>query len=91
MEKKLYRGYILVAHKMGKTPVEIFNELSLAYSDAAPCYMTVCRWVVRFSEGIEDLKDFDRPEDQLQPSHLLTSALYKDLYKRIFIYHMTEL
>lgn len=61
MEKNLYRGYILVAHKMGKTPVEIFNELSLAYSDAAPCYMTVCRWVVRFSEGIEDLKDFDRP------------------------------
>jgi len=43
MEKNLYRGYILVAHKMGKTPVEIFNELSLAYSDAAPCYMTVCR------------------------------------------------
>ena len=34
MEKKLYRGHILVRHKMGKTPIEIYEELRLAYSDA---------------------------------------------------------
>jgi len=61
MEKNIYRPYILVRHKVGLTPIEIFNELKLAYSDAAPSYMTVCRWISRFKKGSEDFKDYDRP------------------------------
>ena len=34
MEKNLYRGYILVRHKMGKTAIEIFEDLCLAYYDS---------------------------------------------------------
>ena len=41
MEKNLYRGYILVRHKMGKTETEIFEDLWLAYSDSALSYLTV--------------------------------------------------
>jgi hypothetical protein len=41
MEKNLYRGYILVCHKMGKTPIEISEDLCLAYSDSAISYVTV--------------------------------------------------
>jgi len=40
MEKNLYRGYILVHHKMGKTAIEIFEDLCLAYSDSALSYVT---------------------------------------------------
>ena len=61
MEKNVYRPYILVCHKMGKSPTEIFNELKIAYMDAAPCYMTVCRWVKRFEDGTEDFEDEARP------------------------------
>ena len=43
MEKNLYRGYILVRHKMGKTgeKIEIFEDLCLAYSDSALSHVTV--------------------------------------------------
>ena len=33
MKKNLYRGYNLDRHKMGKKPIEIFEDLCLAYSD----------------------------------------------------------
>ncbi len=79
MEKKLYRGHILVRHKMGKTPIEIYEELRLAYSDAAPSYMTVTRWILRFKEGTDDLKDFDRPG---RPITAVTSANI-DLIRRL--------
>ena len=60
MEKSVYRSYILVRHKMGKPPTDIFNDLKLAYKEDAPSYMTVCRWVTRFKEGREDLEDEER-------------------------------
>ena len=71
---------------MGKTPIEIFNELSLAYLDAAPCYMTVYRWVIRFNEGMEDLKDFDRPGRPITavtPSNI--SAIHRLIQEDIHI------
>jgi len=42
-KKNLYRGYILVRHKMGKTGenIEIFEDLCLAYSDSALSHVTV--------------------------------------------------
>jgi hypothetical protein len=40
-EKNLCRGYILVRHKIGKTQIEIFEGLCLAYSDSALSYVTV--------------------------------------------------
>jgi len=43
MEKNLYRRYILVRHKIGKTPIEIFEDLYLPYSDAALSYVKVYR------------------------------------------------
>ena len=39
--KKSLLGYILVRHKMGKTPIEIYEDLCLAYSDSALPYVTV--------------------------------------------------
>ena len=38
-EKNLCRGYILVRHKMRKTPIEVFEDLCLAYSDSALSYV----------------------------------------------------
>jgi len=43
MEKNRYRGYILVRQKKGKTPIGIFEDLCLPYSDAALFYVTVYR------------------------------------------------
>ena len=42
---------------MGKPAIEIYNDLTLAYPDSAPSYMTVCRWITRFKEGNKDLND----------------------------------
>ena len=61
MEKNIYRSYILVRNKIGLTPIQIYNELVLAYSDSAPSFPTVCRWISRFNEGSEDIEDKDRP------------------------------
>lgn len=61
MEKNVYRAYILVRQKMGKPPMEIFNDLKLAYQEDAPSYMTVCRWVTRFKDGSDDIEDEERP------------------------------
>jgi histone-lysine N-methyltransferase SETMAR len=61
MEKSIYRSYILVRHKLGLTPTEIFDELRLCYPDSYPSYMTVWRWWTRFDEGNLNLEDNDRP------------------------------
>ena len=39
-KKNLYRGYILVGQKMGKSPIEIFEDLCPPYSDAVLFYVT---------------------------------------------------
>jgi len=57
-KKNLYRGYILVRHKMGKMPIDIFEDICLAYSDSPLSYVTVYGYMPRFAESIEDLKDF---------------------------------
>jgi hypothetical protein len=41
---------------MVKAPTEMLNDLKLAYKEAAPSFMTVCRWVTCFREGTEDFK-----------------------------------
>jgi len=48
----------LVRHKMGKTPIQIFEDLCLAFSDSVLSYETVYGLMLRFTEGTEDLKDF---------------------------------
>ena len=45
MEKKNFRSYILIRHKIGITAVEIFNELRLAAPENSPSYVTVTRWI----------------------------------------------
>ncbi len=40
-KKNPYRGYISVRHKMWKTPIELFEDLYLSYSDSALSYVTV--------------------------------------------------
>ncbi len=60
MEKSVYRSYILVSHKLGKTPTVIWNDLDLAYGTSAPSYRTVCRWVEQFEEGRNEIEDMPR-------------------------------
>ena len=61
MEKNIYRSYILVRNKIGLAPIQIYNELVLAYSDSALSFPTVCRQISRFNEGSYDIEDNDRP------------------------------
>jgi [histone H3]-lysine36 N-dimethyltransferase SETMAR len=60
MEKSVYRSYILVRHKLGINATTIFQELKSSYGDSSPSYVTVCRWIWRFDEGLEDLEDNPR-------------------------------
>ena len=73
MEKNEFRAYILIRHKIGLTPIEIFNELQLAYADNSPSYVTVTRWITRFKGGTEDLQDLERsgrPITAVTPSNI---------------------
>jgi len=63
----------LVRYKIGIAPIQIYNELVLAYSDSAPSYPTVCRWISRFKEGSDDIEDNDRP------GRPITAVTYKNI------------
>ena len=61
MEKSDYRSYIKIRSNLGIPPIEIFNELKLAYPDQAPSHDTVVQWARSFKEGKTDLEDAPRP------------------------------
>lgn len=60
MEKQHIRFYIFVRFKLGFNPTSIHADLVEVFGDQAPSYATVTRWVVKFSEGRDDLEDEDR-------------------------------
>jgi len=59
-----FRFYIKAQSKLGKTTIEIFNDLKAAYNDQAPSYSTVASWVALYKiwrESIEDDSRSGRP------------------------------
>jgi len=79
MEKCLYRGFILVSFKAGKTSIETTNDLKSAYGDAAPTYMTVTRWMNRFRDGSEDLNDLSRPGQPITETTMANIEILREL------------
>ena len=59
-EKCQYRSFILISFKAGKSASDISNDLKKAYVDTAPSLMTVYRWINRFRDETEDIKDYFR-------------------------------
>ena len=56
-EKEQFRLYIFTRWKLGDAPTKIFADLQVVYGANCLSYRTICRWVDRFREGQEDVKD----------------------------------
>ena len=57
MEKSHYRTYIFTRFKLCFNATSIHADLVAVHGNQAPSYATVTRWVFKFREGREDLKD----------------------------------
>ncbi len=57
----MYRSFILVSYKAGKSGACILKDLESAYGDRAPSQSTVYYWIDRFKKGFEDIEDEARP------------------------------
>ena len=58
MEKSLNRGYIVrFEHSSGFRQQKIHADLKKIYGNGALKYATVCKWVRRFNDGQESIKN----------------------------------
>lgn len=81
MEKCLYRPYILVSYKQGKTATVIYNEMLIGYGDRTPSYRTVCRWVDKFKSGSEDICDNERSGRPITATNKVNIKIIEALIK----------
>ena len=57
MEKSEQRVYCKIRVQLGFPPTEIHADLQKVYGNGALKYATVCKWVRRFNDGQELIKN----------------------------------
>ena len=79
MDKLCLRSYIKTRLFLGLTATQIHNELAAVYGPDVVSYSTVTRWIQRFSNERESLKDNPRSSRPLSAITQQNIAGAKDL------------